>query len=42
VKVWSAIVTVPVRAAPVFAAALTATDPFPVPVAVPTIASQEL
>ena len=31
VNVWSAIVTVPVRAAPVFAAADTATVPLPVP-----------
>ena len=31
VNVWAAIVTVPVRAAPVFAAADTATVPLPVP-----------
>jgi hypothetical protein len=33
VKVWPAIVTVPVRSAPVFAVRLRRTDPFPVPVA---------
>lgn len=39
--VWLATVSVPVRAAPVFAVALIVIEPFPVPLALPVIDNQD-